>query len=125
MPSDVSVSVTHQDDDETRSASSPQVRVDGAHDKPISTPAPYAWQDLNLSSEKIEVEVRLGNRGLTLRELELLKSGQVIRLETLLDEPVELLMDREVMAYGRIVIVDSRMAIQITELRQSPRRRPA
>jgi flagellar motor switch/type III secretory pathway protein FliN len=115
------------------------MRIDDAHRSPIAAaaglhqradqpqqepaPTPFAWQDLNLSAEKIDVEVRLGSRGLSARELESLKSGQVIGLESSLEEPVEIRMDREVMAYGQIVIVDSKLAIQITELRQSPRRR--
>ena len=125
MPNDGYSLPTHHAHHATPAASSLQVRMDAAHDKPNSTLTPYAWQDLNLSSEKIEVEVRLGNRRLTSREVELLKSGQVIRLDTLLEEPVEVLMDQEVIAYGRIVIVESRMAIQITELRKASRRQSA
>ena len=141
MPSDGKLAVTQNDDNSAGRTASPQMRIDDAHgsaaappkgvqqshDPPqhVETPLPFAWQDLNLSSEKIAVEVRLGSRGLSARELDSLKSGQVIGLDSLLEEPVEICMDREVMAYGRIVIVESRLAIQITELRQLPRRRTA
>lgn len=114
-------------------------RIDAAHRPPTTSaahqttpltqradaPTPFTWQDLNLSSEKVAVEVRLGSRRVSMRELESLKSGRVVRLDTSLNEPVEIRMDDEVIGYGQMVIVQGQLGIEITELRQAPRRRTA
>lgn len=111
-------------------------RVDAAHQPPSAatshaqatlqsdsqsdSPAPFCWQDLNLSSEKVDVEVQLGTRRISQREVEAFQAGRVVRLDRSLQEPVEIRMKDGVIGLGRLVVVEGRLGIEIIELRQSP-----
>lgn len=116
-------------------------RVDAAHQPPSAatshaqaalqsdsqseSPAPFCWQDLNLSSEKVDVEVQLGTRRISQREVESFQAGRVVRLDRSLQEPVEIRMKDGVIGLGRLVVVEGRLGIEIIELRQVPCRQTA
>jgi flagellar motor switch protein FliN/FliY len=99
---------------------SPSVRIDATHAVPDAghVPAPFAWKDLDRSSG-IVAEVRLGSRRMTAEDQSGLRAGQIVRLDNSIDEPVEIVVGSEVVAYGEMVIVDGRLAIQVAELRAS------
>ncbi len=94
-----------------------QVRIDAAHSE--ATPAPFAWKDLD-GSTGIVANVRLGTRRITAKEKSAMRAGQVVRLDNSIDEPVEIVVGSDVVAYGALVIVDGRLAIQVSELRKTP-----
>ena len=57
----------------------------------------------------------LGEVSLTVAELFALTENSILPLDTLADEPVDLVLDNRVVARGALVIVDDNFGIQITE----------
>ncbi len=68
---------------------------------------------------ELNVSLRFGQRLLPLRELLELKSGSVIELDRMVDEPVELLLDGKLVARGEAVIVDGNYGLRVTEIPQA------
>lgn len=68
---------------------------------------------------ELNVSLRFGQRQLPLRELLELKSGSVIELDRMVDEPVELLLDGKLVARGEAVIVDGNYGLRVTEIPQA------
>ncbi len=68
---------------------------------------------------ELNVSLRFGQRQLPLREVLELKSGSVIELDRLVDEPVELLLDGKLVARGEAVIVDGNYGLRVTEIPQA------
>jgi flagellar motor switch protein FliN len=68
---------------------------------------------------ELNVSLRFGQRLLPLREVLELKSGSVIELDRLVDEPVELLLDGKLVARGEAVIVDGNYGLRVTEIPQA------
>ncbi len=66
----------------------------------------------------IEVEclVRLGTLTLTINELRELKLGQQLILNQRTQEPVDVILNNQVIARGELMSVDECFAIQITEV---------
>ena len=58
----------------------------------------------------------LGQVSLTVAELFALTENSILPLDTLADEPVDLVLDNRVVARGALVIVDDNFGIQITEV---------
>ncbi len=58
----------------------------------------------------------LGQVSLTVAELFALTENSILSLDTLADEPVDLVLDNRVVARGALVIVDDNFGIQITEV---------
>ena len=98
---------------------------DSQSESQSESPAPFCWQDLNLSSEKVDVEVQLGTRRISQREVESFQAGRVVRPDRSLQEPVEIRMKDGVIGLGRLVVVEGRLGIEIIELRQVPCRQTA
>jgi flagellar motor switch protein FliN/FliY len=68
---------------------------------------------------ELNVTLRFGQRQLPLREVLELKSGSVIELDRMVDEPVELLLDGKLVARGEAVIVDGNYGLRVTEIPQA------
>ena len=58
----------------------------------------------------------LGEVSLTVAELFALTENSILPLDTLADEPVDLVLDNRVVARGALVIVEDNFGIQITEV---------
>ena len=58
----------------------------------------------------------LGEVSLSVAELFALTENSILSLDTLADEPVDLVLDNRVVARGALVIVDDNFGIQITEV---------
>ena len=54
-----------------------------------------------------------------------LAPGSVVRLDPAVEEPVEIMAGRHVLGYGRMVLVDGKLAVQVTTRRQPSRRSSA
>jgi flagellar motor switch protein FliN/FliY len=86
---------------------------------------PFTWHELRTSRERHVVRVRIGSRRLSPRERAALNPGAIVSLDNSLDEPVEILVDDEVFGFGQLVVVGGRLAVQISEIRHTRRRRSA
>ena len=65
---------------------------------------------------KIKLSVRVGEVGLSVGEMLDMKEEQVIRLDTLADAPVDIMLEGHVVARGQLVAVDDNFGVRITEL---------
>jgi flagellar motor switch protein FliN/FliY len=64
----------------------------------------------------LSLTLRFGQRELLLKEILELSPGAVIELDRQVDEPVDLLLDRKVIARGEVVIVDGNYGLRVTEV---------
>lgn len=90
----------HDLDDERVAPAAPLV----PHDSPL-------LKDLNVT-----LLARLGSAVMPVSELLALRTGAVLTLETLLDEPVELYLNDALVGHGEIVAIDDRFGVRITQI---------
>lgn len=60
--------------------------------------------------------VRLGTLTMTVAELRQLKKGQILPLEQKTCEPVDILLNNQVIARGELMCCEDNFAVQITEV---------
>lgn len=65
---------------------------------------------------RVKLTVRVGTAELSVGEILDAKAGQVIRLDRSLEQPVEVLLDGQLVARGTLVAADERFAVRITEV---------
>lgn len=65
---------------------------------------------------EVELTAVLGGTTISVGELFGLQKNSVVALDTLTDQPVDLLLNDKVVARGALVIADENFAIQITEV---------
>ena len=64
----------------------------------------------------VQVTVELGSCHLPMRDILQLNTGSVVQLDKIADAPVELFVNRKLVARGEVVVVENRFGIKITEL---------
>lgn len=64
----------------------------------------------------VTMTVVLGGASIPLRDALKIGPGSVVRLERALGEPVDILINRELVGRGEVVVVDDRFGIRVTEL---------
>jgi flagellar motor switch protein FliN/FliY len=69
-----------------------------------------------LHQVKTLLQVSVGQVALTVGQLLAAKEHQVLRLDSRVEQPVELLLEGTVVARGQLVAVDGHFAVRITEL---------
>ena len=78
---------------------------------------PDALTNLPLLMEvQLPVSIRFGETEMVLEEVIKLGVGSVIELNSAVDEPVELVVNGNILARGEVVTVDSYYGIRITEI---------
>jgi len=65
---------------------------------------------------KLPLRVRVGSKKMLLKDVLSMDIGSVIELDQLANEPLEILVDDKVIAYGEVVIVDGNFGVQITHI---------
>ncbi|HWH82094.1 MAG TPA: FliM/FliN family flagellar motor switch protein [Burkholderiaceae bacterium] len=65
---------------------------------------------------KVRLAASLGSASLTVAELFALKDGSVVKLDRTIDEPVDIVLEGQVIARGRLVAVDDSFGVSITEI---------
>ncbi|MBU0753813.1 MAG: flagellar motor switch protein FliN [Planctomycetes bacterium] len=74
---------------------------------------------LNLLMDvSVSIAVELGKTTMKIEDLLRLSSGAVIKLDKLVDEPVDLLVNGRLIARGEIVVVDDYFGIRVSEVVQ-------
>lgn len=71
---------------------------------------------------KVRLGTCLGGTTLTVAELTALREGAVLKLDRAVDAPVDIVLEGQVIARGRLVAVDDSFGVSITEIAPSPRR---
>jgi len=64
----------------------------------------------------VRVQVVLGERSLSVRDLSTIAKGTIIELESIAGEPVDLVAAGQVVARGEVVVIDEAFGIRVTEL---------
>ena len=65
---------------------------------------------------EVQCTVRIGTLNLTIAQLKDLKSGQKLQLDQKTQEPVEIVLNNRVIAYGELMSHEDHFAVQITEI---------
>ena len=64
----------------------------------------------------LEVSVLLGRTKKSIKDILNLRVGSLIELDKLADEPVEILVNGKMIAYGEVVVVDENFGVRITSI---------
>jgi len=70
----------------------------------------------SIEDAMVRVQVVLGGRNLSVRDLSTVAKGSIIALESIAGGPVELVAAGEVVAKGEVVIIDENFGLRVTEL---------
>ena len=70
----------------------------------------------SIEDAMVRVQVVLGARSLSVRDLSIVAKGTIIELDSIAGEPVDLVAAGEVVAKGEVVIIDENFGIRVTEL---------
>jgi flagellar motor switch protein FliN/FliY len=65
---------------------------------------------------EVPITVRFGETQMLLDEVLKLGQGSQIQLDKMVDDPVELFVNRKLLATGEVVVVEGHYAIRITEI---------
>lgn len=72
-----------------------------------------------LDSVKVSLTVLLGETHITLGELMSLKEAAVLKVDRLVDAPVDVVINGNVVARGQLVVVDDHFGVRVTEIAAS------
>lgn len=64
----------------------------------------------------VNLTVELGSCQMPMREVLQLNVGSVVQLDKIADEPVQLSVNRKLVARGEVVVVENRFGIKVTEI---------
>lgn len=64
----------------------------------------------------LEITVELGKTRLTIGDLLKLTQGSVVELNKLTDEPLEIFVNKKLMAQGEVVVVNEKFGIRLTNI---------
>ncbi len=64
----------------------------------------------------LEITVELGNANITIGELLKLSQGSVVELNKLTNEPLDILVNKKLMAHGEVVVVNEKFGIRLTNI---------
>ncbi len=71
----------------------------------------------HLQDTRIDLEVELDRRVMSLRELLQLEPGVLLRMTRSAGENIDILVDGRVIGFGEIVIIEDAMGIRVTDFR--------
>ena len=89
-----------------------------AQEPPTSSAALVA----GLGDVKVRITAILGRTELTFEEAVELAADRLVTLQNQRDEPIDLCVNGEVVARGRLLIVDDAYGVQITQMLATPER---
>jgi flagellar motor switch protein FliN/FliY len=71
----------------------------------------------HLHDTRIDLEVELDRRIMTLRDLLRIEVGGVLRMTRSTGENIDILVDGKLIGFGEIVIIEDAMGIRVTDFR--------
>ena len=80
-----------------------------------------ATVDAALNGVDVDVVAVLGTADLKISQILQLGRGAVVELDRLINEPIDVRAERQLVARGEVVIVEDKLAIQLTEVVRSNR----
>lgn len=85
-------------------------------DSPQNVAANQTYDKNLFKNIKVDVSIELGRSKLSLKKLYELKSGSIVELSRLVGEPLDLVINDQVIARGEVVAVNSNYGIRITHI---------
>jgi len=64
----------------------------------------------------LEITVELGSSRITIGDLLKLSQGSVVELNKLTDEPLDIYVNKKLMAHGEVVVVNEKFGIRLTTI---------
>lgn len=64
----------------------------------------------------LNISVELGNAKIKIGDLLKLSQGSVVELNRLTDEPLEIFVNKKLMAHGEVVVVNEKFGIRLTNI---------
>lgn len=81
----------------------------------FSDAAPQRMRDVAPAAEIQTVRIELGRRRLTPHERRALRPGTIVTLDEPVDEPVNVYRDDVLIARGRLVLLEDKLCVRVTE----------
>jgi flagellar motor switch protein FliN/FliY len=72
---------------------------------------------VHLQDTRIDLEVELDRKTMTLRDLMQIEVGGVLRMDRSAGENIDILIDGKVIGFGEIVIIEDAMGVRVTDFR--------
>lgn len=101
-----------------REVSQPQIEVQKASFQPLKPSSGYtAPKNIDLILDvPLEVSVVLGRTKKSIKDILNLGTGSLIELDKLAEEPVEILVNGKIVAFGEVIVVDENFGVRITSI---------
>jgi len=106
------------DEDETIAENQQNIKVNNVSDEVDSAIMKnYSGTNIDILLDvPLEVSVELGRTKLVIKDLIQLGPGSIIELDKLIGEPVDLLVNDNLIARGEVVVFDENFGIRITDI---------
>jgi hypothetical protein len=85
----------------------------------------FAWRELCNEPSSVPVQIRLGAARLELSNSDVPGPGTIVVLDRGVDEPVEIVVDGQIVGHGRLVVAQNKLAIEICRMENKSRKQPA
>lgn len=69
-----------------------------------------------IKNVKVKLTIRVGETVVSVSELMQMKADHILKLDTSVDTPVDILLDDNIVARGQLVAVDDNFGVRISEL---------
>jgi flagellar motor switch protein FliN/FliY len=103
-----------QPQDAPTAASLPELGADAA---PINPPQPPPAEDLSpVAGVPVKLTVEVGRRVISIADAAEISTGVIIQLDRQADQPLDVLVNGQVIAKGEVVIIDNEVGVRITEV---------
>lgn len=102
---------------ETKPKSSPQViELPELHPAGGEGPSILSGNLDVIQNVKVKLSIRVGEAVVSVGELMQMKEDHLLKLDTTVDAPVDVLLEGNIVARGQLVAVDDNFGVRITEL---------
>ena len=69
-----------------------------------------------LKDVELDVKIELGRTELTIEEILSLSNGSVVQLESLAGDPVDVLVNEQLVARGEVLVINENLCVRINEI---------
>lgn len=109
----------HRDGEDGAGAAVRSARFASLSDEPGALPP----QSIDLLKDvEVELTVELGSARMLIKHILGLRPGSVVELNRLAGEPVDIMINKTLIARGEVVVVDEKFAIRVVEIVPQDRR---
>lgn len=79
--------------------------------------SPLISKDLSLIGElEVELEVEIGSTLITVNDLYSLKKGNILKLDSQIDQPLKIRLGEKIVAEGLLVAIEDQYGIELTQV---------